>query len=484
MKLEPTEKSAGTTDSEKQLSELCDKTFLKLWSYPNLYTDEGLSRNNQGKELCDLLCVFGGEVIIFSDKFISFSNCDISIAWPRWFRRSIESSCRQIIGAEKWIREQGHRIFLDKRCIHQFPLEIMNSGLRIHRVVVARNSKEVAENYFGGGSSGSLIVRSDLKGKDHYNYPFHVGMPLENGPYFHVLDDVSLHLILGELDTVSDLVDYLNLKEKAATSGQLRSAAGEEEILAFYMRSRKGAKNNLNLIPSSVRRKFPGGVALVEGLWQELSESEEFREEKELSQVSYYWDELLQRIANHIILGDAIGSHSVVDHEKVLRLFAAENRASRTILGWNTYEKYLQVPPDMRSARVVLSPSDKEKAFIFLFFPRGEDQNYEEYRNERQSAATAYAHTLKLISPEFRYICVIATEPQSSIGRSEDFMAFDIQVLSSEEKARIRDMQSEYEIFTNTLPRGPAQVGSGRQRPQRNSPCPCGSGKKFKKCCG
>lgn len=34
------EKSDGITDAEKYLNELSEKTFLSLWSYPNLYTDQ------------------------------------------------------------------------------------------------------------------------------------------------------------------------------------------------------------------------------------------------------------------------------------------------------------------------------------------------------------------------------------------------------------------------------------------------------------
>ncbi len=38
-------------------------------------------------------------------------------------------------------------------------------------------------------------------------------------------------------------------------------------------------------------------------------------------------------------------------------------------------------------------------------------------------------------------------------------------------------------IFARTLRQGPAPIVSGNKA-GRNDPCPCGSGKKFKKCCG
>ncbi|HDL8215821.1 TPA: hypothetical protein PXQ72_000351, partial [Yersinia enterocolitica] len=68
-------KQDGFNESERYLANLCEKTFLSLWSYPNVYTNEGKkSANGDGKELCDLLVVFGNHVIIFSDKDISFKD--------------------------------------------------------------------------------------------------------------------------------------------------------------------------------------------------------------------------------------------------------------------------------------------------------------------------------------------------------------------------------------------------------------------------
>ena len=48
------------------------------------------------------------------------------------------------------------------------------------------------------------------------------------------MDDVTLDIILGELDTVVDFTDYLTKKAAFARSGLLRSAAGEQDLLAHY----------------------------------------------------------------------------------------------------------------------------------------------------------------------------------------------------------------------------------------------------------
>ena len=43
------------------------------------------------------------------------------------------------------------------------------------------------------------------------------------------------------------------------------------------------------------------------------------------------------------------------------------------------------------------------------------------------------------------------------------------------------DMEAEEELLEKTEKVEPIQAGDA---PGRNDPCPCGSGKKFKKCCG
>lgn len=125
------EKSNGITDAEKYLNELSEKTFLSLWSYPNLYTDQNKKNETSvGKELCDLLVIFESHIIIFSDKNCNFndipsgklSDKELDIKWKRWYKKSIEKSAGQIYKAEDWIRNHSDRIFLDDKCKKNFHL--------------------------------------------------------------------------------------------------------------------------------------------------------------------------------------------------------------------------------------------------------------------------------------------------------------------------------------------------------------------------
>ncbi|UYA93626.1 hypothetical protein KKS64_p00015 (plasmid) [Klebsiella pneumoniae] len=58
-------RGSGFTQSEEKLIEFADDAFFGLWSYPNVYSDEGYSKNKIGKEVSDLLVIFDKDIIIF-----------------------------------------------------------------------------------------------------------------------------------------------------------------------------------------------------------------------------------------------------------------------------------------------------------------------------------------------------------------------------------------------------------------------------------
>ena len=73
-------KSEGVTPTERLLANLCDRSFLKLWSYPNPFKVDK-------DELCDLQAVFENHVFIFFDREnLAFSKegNDPLINWNRF----------------------------------------------------------------------------------------------------------------------------------------------------------------------------------------------------------------------------------------------------------------------------------------------------------------------------------------------------------------------------------------------------------------
>ncbi len=65
----------GVNDSERLLMRLCRKSFLSLWAHANLHTDQDM-REGKGsaKEFADVMVVFGDDIVIFSDKHITYQS--------------------------------------------------------------------------------------------------------------------------------------------------------------------------------------------------------------------------------------------------------------------------------------------------------------------------------------------------------------------------------------------------------------------------
>src|SRR6185369_10868119 len=92
-------KSSGVTPTERLLADLCDRSFLKLWSYPNPYKED---RN----ELCDLLAVFENHVFIFFDrenKALEKDDNDPMVNWNRWKKKVIDAQISTAHGAKNYI---------------------------------------------------------------------------------------------------------------------------------------------------------------------------------------------------------------------------------------------------------------------------------------------------------------------------------------------------------------------------------------------
>lgn len=119
-------------------------------------------RKGQGKEICDLLVVFGDDILLFSDKYVAFPDTgDLERDWKRWFKRAVAESAMQLRGAERWIRAHPDRVFIDRACTIQLPVDLSSSP-RFHRIVVAHGAAERCTAELGG--SGSLMIFPDLIG--------------------------------------------------------------------------------------------------------------------------------------------------------------------------------------------------------------------------------------------------------------------------------------------------------------------------------
>lgn len=411
--------------------------MLSLWSIPGPYTDEGLSGCGAGTELCDLVVVFGDDVILFSDKDCAFpQHADVKVAWSRWYRRAIEKSARQLSGAANSVRRAGTRLFSDAACKSELPLRLPPAErMRVHRIAVAHGAVPAAERYWesvGGSreSSGSLFLNSKLAGNsDHFQEPFHVGWPLGRGEFVHILDDHTLPLLLGELDTVADLTDYLAKKEELLrTPGCDFLVPGEEELLTMYLSTvHEGRTHHFPALEQGAQ------VVLREGSWLEFHSSKAYEARAGANAPSYLWDNLIEYQASHVIhgsteemfLGD--GSPRPDSNERILRAMASENRLTRRILGATLREGRSVSSKQQRWVRTI-AKADQRRLYCFVFLPFfPEQQSHADYRNHRQYLLHLYSEGALLRFEGAKQVIGIAPDPYDSGIASVDFLLFDVR---------------------------------------------------------
>lgn len=461
----------GTTPSERALARLARKAFLSLWSYPNVFTDEGrASGKGDGKELCDLLVVFGNDVLLFSDKDCAFrSDIDVAIAWSRWYRSAIDKSAKQLAGAEKFLKSYPRRVFLDKGCQAPLPIDLPQPGAaRYYLIAVTRGSHFPARKFFGGGSSGSVMLLTSLVGKaDHEKSPFHVGFPLENRRFVHVLDETTVDLLLDELDTVPDLVSYLRKKEEfLRRPDTIVSVPGEEELLARYMSTMRDEEHAFPRVPADANF-----VALPEGDWEVYRNSPQWKAKQKANEISYMWDALIEHQSGFIRSGKAITvpwqpSKDGVNHERILRALAAQPRLARRSLSTDLQVAMQRSDPGRMFARIKMTGRPPAEAFVFLTIPRTEGEDYETtYRPRRMHALLVYCHAVKDGMPTLKEAIGVASEPFSEGTASQDFMHVDLTEMSSEElkdwrkQADALDIlrpKTEMRLFRDSEPEFPA----------------------------
>lgn len=449
----PISRSQGLTESEKYLAKLADRTFLNLWSYPNPYRSQKLGGTGDGKEICDLLVVCEPHVLIFSEKDIRWTDKPLDVAWPRWCRRAIFDAAAQLKGAERWINEFPDRVYLDKQCETAFPLNFpAPSTRRLHRIVVARGAKEAGRRYFEGGL-GTFIVKPSIKGLSHLDtaaagyQPFAIGDIDPEGDFIHVFDEVSLDIVLRELDTVTDFTEYLDKRAAFLRSGNLEIAHGEEDLLAYYA-SRTNQLGEHDFTPPS--GKSWGNInalSLAPGNWTNYISNPQYVAKKAADEVSYVWDELINTFTEHMIGGTNVvlpgHSYSITNSELAVRYMALQSRFLRRSHG----EAVLGALEIGRKKdcffRAMLAPGGSaisETGFFFLTLKymkwmesRG---GYARYREIRTFYLQTYSQALLIKHPHLQRVVGIAMEPPGQGDNTSEDICYAAQVKWSDEQKR------------------------------------------------
>jgi len=494
----PIHKAQGITPSEKYLNNLCEKSFLSLWSYPGIFRDQKVRGNGDGKELCDMVVVFDEHILIFSDKHCLFpTSKNLELDWKRWYKRAILKSAEQAWGAERWLREYPDRIFLDRACTERFPLSIPPSeSSKYHLIVVANGCEDRCKAEFGG--TGSLMLNSSLGRRGNADElsstPFTVGDLDPSRTLVHILTEYTLDILLKTLDTASDFVSYLERKENLIRSDTAIFAPGEEDLLAYYLMhiNEKGTHD------FSIGKKIKG-IFLDEGFWNDFCKRPERKEQLRHDSISYVWDDLIERFACHMLNATQYYTNCIdlYNAEIGLRFMAREPRLVRRLIAKGLIDLYTNTPDGTRRTRYYKPLSDKGPFYVFLSLPKPNFASYEQYREARANLLHACCMVVRYKFPEALDIVGIASEPvRPNIGCSEDLLYLDGRVWTEElsiEASRLQldlgilTSETSYNIHEQEYPAPPPSEIAGTKLPSkvgRNEPCPCGSGKKYKRCHG
>ncbi len=506
----PIARSEGVTSAERYLKRLVEHTFLSLWSYAGLFRDQKADQTGDGKELCDLLVVFGDDIIIFSDKACVYKDTGrIEVDWRRWFKKAIVDSANQIWGAERWIREHPNRVFLDRTCTQHFPITLPPPAqARIHRIVVAHNISEHCRDALGG--TGTLLVMPSIVGSAHYDektggMPFAIGQLNPAKGFVHVLDDASLDIVLTTLDTITDFVAYLNKKEQLILGGRLTSAAGEDDLLGYYLRDLNDDGEHDFVLPRHAHASASAALVIDEGFWEAFTASLGRQAQIQANRESYIWDAIIEEVSGHALKGTYYYSSDpdILRFERALRFMARESRLQRRMLGSALLDLLRAVPATMGKNRILLPSYPGQPYYAYVVYPQAPGQPEDEYQAERQEMLQAVCLILKLKFPMADDIIGLATESGwgPSVRNSWGLLYFDGRLWNDELQAEAEQIQKETGLLTKTQTfrrsdnEYPELDDLGRRRVvtpvpihmkgrDRNAPCPCGSGKKFKRCCG
>lgn len=451
--------SDGVNDSERILTQLCRKSFLRLWSQTNVFTDEGFKDGKGGtKELCDALVVFGNDVIVFSDKHIVFQvDNDLKVAWPRWYKRAVRDSCRQLHGAKSWLLRFPGRAFQDPMCARPLPVPVPSgSGVRFHLVAVTRGSREAALSHNHGEGLGSFALSSNIEGDAHFGTPFVIGLPDPEKHFVHVFDEVTIELLLSELDTAADFLDYLRKRETLlGRRGTHVMAYGEEELLATYLRNMNADGTEHVFIDVPPEDGVPDLIMFDLGHFKALADDPGYRRKKQADQISYQWDELIDRFLR---FGDP-GVHGLfadqkaAESEQGLRLMAAETRYRRRQLAESFIGALRLAEPGKRLGRLVYGGVANETVFMFVVVAKTANESYEEYRRYRIGLLHAYVQTAKLKAPLGTTFVGLAFDNQYKDypGGSEDLFVLAKPDWTEEELAELEAKRQELRLWGDTM---------------------------------
>jgi hypothetical protein len=374
---------------------ICTQSFLSFWSFPNPI------RKDNSKELTDILVVCDPYVIILSVKEIAISpSGEKEVDSKRWYKRAITKSYKQLYGAERIISQKFSQILTaDKRHEILFPSP---DKMKLFRIGISLGRRQDFALPYGHFETG----------------------------FVHFFDQFSFPILLNELDTITDLTDYLKAKELFFDSGKSALFGSEEDLLAIYLH--RG-------------RRFPeqlDSLYVAPFVWDEFSKKSEMIKRKEQEKKSYIWDRIIEELFLHFSKGELLFSSTFSETEEALRAIARESRFSRMMLAdsFLDFIGFYALP----KARARLEQSPSGTTYVFFL-----DDHRENNRDQRLRELRLRCLAARNVSENSPEVVGIATNPYvQGGGHSYDLCYLSLPALDSDKKQSLTRMQQELGYFT------------------------------------
>ncbi len=381
-------------NAEQVLSDLAEKTFLADWCFLN-------PQLPNGKELCDLLVVFKNIAIIWQVKDLKLDNNGNVNS------REVHKNLKQLSGARR-------QLFDIKT-----PIELYNP----------RRKREV----FDPSSINEVHLISALMGEERD--AMNMVETIKNH-FAHIFTKSLLPVLLEELDTIRDFCQFLAAREAVVRDNRVGEIyGGEQDLLAYYLIHDRsfGSTNEV--------------INISKGLWGQFRNSSAYQRKKEADEISYYWDEIINRV--HECLDNPPYPES---YERVARMMAWPNRLYRRMLGASFADAHAfadSIPPimkkDMVHRRVTVTPFGVTYCFLFHDISPYDDS----LRNTRFLMLQALCHVVRGVFQRNTVVIGVGTEMTIEEECTFDFIGLEIPVWTSEDEKRLKSYQNTYNFLSD-----------------------------------
>jgi hypothetical protein len=283
--------------------------------------------------------------------------------------------------------------------------------------------------------------------------------------FVHVFDEAHLHIILQELDTIRDFSDYLKARERLIANGNLFSAAGEEDLLAVYLKDLNEKGEHDFVWKTGEPLKPNQKLVIQEGSYRNYQRAAAYRRKKKADRQSYLWDRLIEKFAGNLTAGtlapvpEGLGRDGREGGAELgLRYMALERRVQRRAhsAAIEGAFEYLENRRGNRFFRAMIpeTPEQGDTGFCILLVKRDitpDGTSFDDYRAFRASNLAAYTENLLERNRHLRRVVGIATEGSRSGAMSEDLIYHEPPEWTDEAVASAKERAAGFQIFTEAM---------------------------------